>query len=64
MCYKAISFREFQKILRVNGYSFIRKRGSHCIYHSKSGRQLVINEGAKQTMMIHLIKEYGLAAKV
>ena len=60
MCYKAITIREFQKILKKNGYVYIRKTGSHFIYHGEPGRQLVINEKFKQTTAIHLIKEYGL----
>ena len=60
MCYKAITIREFQKILKNNGYMLVRKNGSHLIYHGVSGRQLVINDRPKQTTIIHLIKEYQL----
>ena len=61
MIYKEISFREFKKILVKNGYSYIRQTGSHFIFHSSTGRQLVINLKPKQNTMIHLIKEYQLA---
>ena len=61
MSYKEISLREFKKILIKNSYSFIRQTGGHLIYHSDTGRQLVINARPKQLTMIHLIKEYQLA---
>ena len=60
MCYKELSFRDFQKILNKNGYGFVRRNGSHCIFHNENGRQLVINVKPKQGTIVHLIKEYGL----
>ena len=60
MSMKELSIKDFQKILKRNGYTYKRKTGSHYIYHSPSGRQLVINDRPKQMTLYHLIKEYSL----
>ena len=60
MSMKELSFKDFQKILKRNNHKFIRKNGSHYIYHGPSGRQLVINDKPRQMTLYHLIKEHAL----
>ena len=55
--------REFTKLLRGNGYSFIRSRGDHMIYKNEEGRMIVFNtrgRGLNRMVAQRLIKENGL----
>lgn len=53
--------KEFQRILRSNGWSFIRQRGSHQIWKRGSKTLSVPVVTLKPCISGKLIKEYGLA---
>ena len=57
---KITNIRQFQKILRANGYDVIRNSGGHRIW-SNGKRTLSINaEKPNAMVMRRLIKEYAL----
>lgn len=53
--------REFDAILRRNGYIQVRCKGSHFIYMNRtSHRTMVVNKGLKWMIQDELIKKYNL----
>lgn len=56
--------REFEKLVKGNGYERTRVRGSHQMYQNKEGRTLVIPIRLNKMVMQRLIKEYGLEGRV
>ncbi len=51
--------REMQKILKNNGYKYIRCRGSHFIY-SDGNNTIVVNKDLNRMVARRLIKQYQL----
>ena len=50
--------REFVPVLRRNGYSYARCKGSHFIYiNRQSGKHITINKDLNNLVMERLIKE-------
>ena len=50
--------REFEPVLRRNGYSYARSRGSHFTYiNRQSGKHITINKDLNNLVMERLIKE-------
>ena len=57
---KITNIRQFQKLLRANGYEVVRNSGGHRIW-SNGTRHLSINaEKPNKLVMKRLIKEYDL----
>lgn len=53
--------RTFVSILRKNGYTKIRSRGSHFVYFNRTNhRHIVINKDLNKMVRKRLIKEYEL----
>lgn len=53
--------REFVPILRKNGYTKARSRGSHFVYFNRvTHRHIVINKDLNRIVRERLIKEYSL----
>lgn len=58
---KQYSKREFQIILRNNGFKFVRSSGGHSIYKNKQRQEIAIPSGEPNKMMCRrLIKENKL----
>lgn len=54
------SQRDFVKILKRNGYSLIRHKGSHSIYYNEKGNHISIPKTIKSVIAQRLIKENNL----
>lgn len=53
--------REFVPILRKNGYTFARSRGSHFVYINRvTHRHIVVNKDLNKMVKERLIKENNL----
>ena len=52
--------REFEKILKLNGYSLNRQSGSHCIYVNENNRHISVKYPLNPCISRRLIKEYNL----
>lgn len=56
-CY---NIKEFQKLLRNNGFEFVRQTGSHRIYKRGSEMLSLPTSHPAQTTLYDLIKQYNL----
>ena len=56
------SVKEFQKLLRINGYTYTRAAGSHLIYTKEGCKQHIAIPATNLNMMVarRLIKENNL----
>lgn len=52
--------REFEVILKMNGYHLDRNKGSHHIYINDSGRHISVKYPLNPCISRRLIKEYNL----
>lgn len=60
MCkHKPKRLREFESILKANGYHEIRSRGSHFIY-GNGKKQIAVNKDLNKMVQLRLIKENNL----
>lgn len=59
MKYKVLSNREFEKILKNNGYVVARTSGGHTIWQ-KGSDSITINHNINPMVMRRLIKEHNL----
>ena len=60
MCkHKPKKLREFELILKANGYHEIRSRGSHFIY-GNGKNQITVNKDLNKMVQLRLIKENKL----
>ena len=59
MKYKVLSNREFEKILKNNGYVVARTSGGHTIW-KKSNDSITVNQSINPMVMRRLIKEHNL----
>lgn len=61
---KIFKYREFEKILRKNGFKFVRTtNGSHRMYRHEDGREIVMPVSSKTINKIlagKIIKKNGL----
>lgn len=57
---KQISKEDFSKILKRNGYKYIRCKGSHFVYENDKGNHITISLHLKSVVMQRLIKENNL----
>ena len=58
---KEYKSREFEKILKINGYSYERCKGDHATYKNESGKTITINlVRFKPIVAQRLIKEHCL----
>ena len=53
------TFRDMEKILKKNGYSHVRSKGSHKIY-SNGKRTISVNVDLNKVVALRLIKENKL----
>ena len=60
---KTKQMREFEPILKANGYREIRSNGSHFIY-SNGTNQITVNKDFNKMVRKRLIKENNLIEKV
>lgn len=49
--------RDFIKKLNRNGYTFVRKRGSHSVYRNSNGKIITINMPLNRMVAERLTKE-------
>ena len=62
MCkHKPKRLREFEPILKANGYHKIRSRGSHFIY-GNGKNQITVNKDLNKMVQLRLIRENNLVA--
>lgn len=54
------SKREFEKVLRENGFYYSRNSGSHLIYKNERGRHISIPQSMNMCVIRRLIKENNL----
>lgn len=52
--------KEFEKILKRNGYVLNRQKGDHLIYVNESGRHISVKYPLNPCISRRLIKEYNL----
>lgn len=57
---KQWSSREFKKMLKKNGFFFVRQNGSHAIFKNDMGNEVVVNSKLNQMVALRLIKENNL----
>ena len=55
--------REFVKLVRQNGFEYMRSHGSHDIYYNKEGRHITIPHTLIDVIARRLIKENSLIWK-
>ena len=61
MTRKTKQLREFEQILRKNGYRFARSRGSHFVYINRNTHRIIsVNKDLNRMVRERLVKEYGL----
>ncbi len=54
------SKREFDKVLRQNGFHYVRSSGSHSIYMNSTGKHISIPLSMNMCIIRRLIKENNL----
>lgn len=52
--------REFVKLVRQNGFEYVRSKGGHDIYYNKEGRHITIPQTLVDVITRRLIKENNL----
>jgi predicted RNA binding protein YcfA (HicA-like mRNA interferase family) len=57
---KVYTQKEFDKILKANGYTLNRQKGDHLIYVNENGRHISIKYPINPCISRRLIKEYNL----
>ena len=57
-----VSFDDFDRMLRKNGYGKERCNGSHFTYCNQSGNKIVVNKNLNKMVARRLIKENNLDA--
>lgn len=57
---KIYTEKEFNNILKMNGYSLSRQKGDHRIYVNTSGRHISVKYPINPCISRRLIKEYNL----
>lgn len=55
--------REFVKLVRQNGFEYIRSNGGHDIYYNKEGRHISIPQTLVDVIARRLVKENNLVWK-
>lgn len=61
MCKRKLkNLREFEPILKANGYREIRSRGSHFMY-GNGKNHITVNKDLNKMVQLRLIKENNLA---
>ena len=56
---KEFSIREFEQILKKNGFKFYRQKGDHLIY-KRNSEMIVITKKLNKMIARRLLKEYHL----
>lgn len=60
---KQYTRREFVKLVRQNGFEYVRSRGSHDIYYNKQGRHISIPQTLVDVIARRLVRENKLILK-
>lgn len=60
---KQYARREFVKLVRQNGFEYIRSKGSHDIYYNNKGRHISIPQTLVGVIARRLIRENNLVSK-
>ena len=60
---KQYARREFVKLVRQNGFEYIRSKGSHDIYYNNKGRHISIPQTLVDVIARRLIRENNLVSK-
>ncbi len=61
--YATYSPREFEKILRLNGYEVVRQTGSHRMYKNDTGDVIPCTLKPNKMVVRRMIKEHNLKVK-
>lgn len=61
---KQYSRREFIRLVRQNGFEYVRSRGSHDIYYNKQGRHISIPQTLVDVVARRLAKENNLKGTI
>lgn len=59
---EGVSFGDFDRMLKNNGYSKLRSKGSHTIYCNRDGNKITVNSHLNKMVARRLIKENNLDA--
>lgn len=57
---KQYTNKEFEKLLKENGFVYIRTKGSHHIYYNNSGKHISIPKTLNSVIARRLCKENNL----
>ena len=60
---KQYARREFVKLVRQNGFEYIRSKGSHDIYYNNKGRHISIPQTLVDVIARRLVRENNLVSK-
>lgn len=60
---KQYTRREFVKLVRQNGFEYVRSKGGHDIYYNKEGRHITIPQTLVDVIARRLIRENNLVWK-
>lgn len=60
MNFENITFKQFQKILKLNGYKLERTNGSHHIYKQQGKPHISVSRNLNPVIALRLIKENNL----
>jgi predicted RNA binding protein YcfA (HicA-like mRNA interferase family) len=60
---KQWAHREFVKLVRQNGFEYVRSKGSHDIYYNRQGRHISIPQTLVDVIARRLIRENNLVSK-
>lgn len=57
---KDVNKRDVDKIIKLNGLTLVRHRGSHKIYKTKSGESITLTAEMNRMCLKRLVKEHNL----
>ena len=60
---KQWAHREFVKLVRQNGFEYVRSKGGHDIYYNNKGRHVSIPQTLVDVIARRLIRENNLVSK-
>lgn len=60
---KSYTRREFVKLVRQNGFEYVRSSGGHDLYYNKEGKHISIPQTLVDVIARRLIKENNLVWK-
>ena len=60
---KQYARREFVKLVRQNGFEYVRSKGGHDIYYNNKGRHISIPQTLVDVIARSLVRENNLVTK-